>query len=106
MSKFDSTSDIPWSNLDLILILDKTFPDSKFIHLDRDDKSWLKSFITFRKKYTDDIRPEEHLDDFRKHNKYIAEYFKNFPESRFISLSLSDSDVKIKLEKFLEVKLP
>jgi len=46
-AKFDSADDLPWLKEDLIPVLDEIFPGSKFIHLERDEVSWCKSFETW-----------------------------------------------------------
>jgi hypothetical protein len=45
--KFEAFRDGPWHEEDLYERLDKRFPNSKFILLERDDKSWIKSVENF-----------------------------------------------------------
>lgn len=42
MKKFDSFTDGPWHNLDYSVI-NKHFPNSKYIYMMRDDESWINS---------------------------------------------------------------
>jgi len=44
---FEAFRDAPWHDDDLYKRLDKRFPNSKFILLERDDEGWLKSMENF-----------------------------------------------------------
>ena len=49
-SKFESFDDQPWFKVDLIPVLDRKFPNSKFIYLTRDEESWKNSMHNWGKK--------------------------------------------------------
>tara|TARA_B100000686_G_scaffold353984_1_gene461972 strand:+ start:1391 stop:2062 length:672 start_codon:yes stop_codon:yes gene_type:complete len=46
IDKYDSFEDNPWRNIDYE-ILDRRYPNSKFIILERDDESWIRSLEYF-----------------------------------------------------------
>jgi len=48
-ARLDSTSDIPWSYPELLPLLYKTFPGSKFVYLTREEEPWKKSYVRFHK---------------------------------------------------------
>lgn len=104
-SKFDSFDDLPWLKEDLIPVLDKKFPNSKFIYLERDEESWKKSIYnwTFIKtgSYPD---INEKLKCYRAHKKFVLEYFKDRINKDLIILNIKDEEGFSKLAKFLEKK--
>ena len=97
--------DIPWLKEDMIPILDKTFSNSKFIYLTRDETSWKKSFYNWRFKR---IGKYPDLDKawvaYKKHEKFVYEYFKDRPSSEFIVLDVRDEKGFKKLADFLGKK--
>ena len=104
-SKFDSFDDLPWLKEDMIPILDKTFPKSKFIYLTREEESWKKSFYNWRYKvmgkYPD---ADKAWIAYKKHEKFVYEYFKDRPSSDFIVLDVRDEKGFKKLADFLGKK--
>lgn len=105
-AKFESFDDLPWLKEDMIPILDKKFPGSKFIYLDRDEEAWKNSIKQWTKKVSDkDIDPDEKIEGFRSHKKFVLDYFNNRP-SDFISLEISDPSGFQKLATFLNKQAP
>ncbi|HNP17776.1 MAG TPA: sulfotransferase [Fulvivirga sp.] len=106
-SKFESFDDLPWLKEDMIPKLDKAFPSSKFIYLHREEEDWIKSFESYSLKKKG-IRPnmKKELLSYKKHERFVREYFKNWPENRFIELNIKDDLGAKKLSKFLSVKKP
>lgn len=101
-SKYDSFDDLPWLKEDMIPILDKTFPGSKFVYLERDEESWKKSFYNWRfKQFGQYPDIEKGLEDFRKHKEFVFEYFKN-RQSDLLTINISDKEAFMKLAKFLK----
>lgn len=104
-AKFDSLDDLPWLKEDMIPILDKAFPNSKFIYLDRDEESWKKSIFTWTYKVTGKYPIiEEKLHEFRKHKEFVLNYFKNRPKDQFIILDIKDEEGFKNLAHFLDKK--
>jgi hypothetical protein len=105
-SKFDSFDDLPWLAKDMIPILDNKFPNSKFIYLERDEKSWLNSYKnwSFKQKgsYPD---LERGLAGFRNHQKFVNDYFKSRPND-ILYLDVIDEFGFIKLANFLGKQAP
>lgn len=103
-AKFDSLDDLPWLKEDMIPILDKVFPNSKFIYLERDEKSWQHSMYnwTFKKtgKYPD---MEIKLKEYRDHKKFVLDYFRG-REDDFLILDIKDPIGFRKLADFLGKK--
>ena len=101
-AKFDSVDDLPWLKEDMIPILDRIFPNSKFVYLTRDEESWQKSIYhwTYKKtgKYPD---LEQKLEQFRKHREFVLKYFKNRPKEQFLTLDIKDKEGFKKLSDFL-----
>ncbi|GAB4552593.1 MAG: hypothetical protein Tsb0014_46360 [Pleurocapsa sp.] len=101
-AKFDSVDDLPWLKEDMIPILDRVFPNSKFIYLTRDEESWQKSIYhwTYQKtgKYPN---LEQELENFRKHRDFVLNYFKNRPKDQFLILDIKDEEGLKKLANFL-----
>ena len=101
-AKFDSVDDLPWLKEDMIPVLDRVFPNSKFIYLFRDEESWQKSLYNFFYQVTG-IYPnlEKHLQSFRKHKKFVLDYFRDRPANQFIILDVRDKKGFKKLAEFL-----
>lgn len=101
-AKFDSVDDLPWLKEDMIPVLDKAFPNSKFIYLSREEESWKKSMYNWRYKtfneYPDLVKS---LEAYRDHKKFVLNYFKDRPQKDFISLNIRDEKGFKKLAKFL-----
>lgn len=104
-AKFESFDDLPWLQSDMIPIVDKKFPNSKFIYLARDEKSWQKSLYnwtyTMSGKYPNKQYIEKRLADFRKHRNFVLDYFNNRPADEFIILDVTDKMGFKKLADFL-----
>lgn len=102
MARFDSADDLPWLKEDMIPILDRSFPKSKFIYLIRDEESWKKSLRnwSFNRtgKYPD---LEMRLKSFRKHKEFVLNYFEDRKDEDFIILDVKDPMGFKKLASFL-----
>ncbi len=105
-AKFDSTDDLPWLKEDMIPILDKTFPKSKFIYLIREESAWKNSFRNWNYKKTGKYpNIEEGYKNYLKHQKFVYEYFKNRKNDLLI-IDVNESDAFIKVGKFIKKKAP
>lgn len=104
-SKFDSFDDLPWLKEDIIPLLDKTFPNSKFVYLTRDEKSWKISYFNFQYKgfgeYPD---VDKAWEDYKEHERFVLEYFKDRDPKKFIILDVRDEMGFKKLADFLGKK--
>lgn len=105
-SKYDSFDDLPWLKEEMIVLLDKTFPGSKFVYLERDEESWKKSiyYWTYKEKgvYPDMDRV---LSEFREHKKFVFEFFKGRSKDLLV-IDVSEPDAFHKLAKFLGKEAP
>ena len=107
IDKYDAFEDVPCQSVE-VKILDEKYPNSKFILLERDDESWIKSLeywsspglkenedwktwikfdrelVTERWVTDRDNLIKEHLD--YKHEKYniVKEYFRNRPDDLLV----------------------
>jgi len=100
-AKFDSVDDLPWSKEDMIPILDKVFPDSKFVYLVRDEESWKNSFRRsniIKGRYPD---VEKRLREYRKHREFVMQYFADKPKEQFLVLDVSKEGAFKELADFL-----
>ena len=104
-AKFDSADDLPWLSEKMIPLLDKTFPHSKFIYLERDEESWKKSLKKWRKKvFGDEPDLELQFAAFKAHEKFVKDYFTNREGIDLIVLDIKDEEGMLKLAKFLGKK--
>lgn len=108
---YDVFQDDPWYMIYPYLY--KNFPNAKFIFLERDETSWIKSVQNFygRDKYNNANRRRfygdadtisnktDYLKKYRFHNQQVKDYFKS--RDNFISISISNNSDAIKLQKFL-----
>lgn len=105
-SKFDSFDDLPWLTEDMIPLLDKVFPHSKFVYLTREEEAWKKSLYNWTFKVTGtypDI--EKRLADFYSHRDFVMNYF-NGRENDLLILDVSEEKSFEKLAAFLGKKAP
>ena len=101
-AKFDSLDDLPWLKEDMIPILDRVFPDSKFVYLTRDENLWKKSMYNWTYKMTGEYPDlDEKLEEFRNHREFVLDYFEDRSKEQFLVLDVSDADAFQTLVKFL-----
>ena len=96
---FDGAKDSPWPIL--YESLDRAFPGSKFIHVERDPEAWIQSAVKDFGAHPNAIRrviygspcPEGNeaawLARYARHNREVREYFADRPGD-FLSLRLED----------------
>lgn len=90
-ARFDSLDDLPWLKQDMIPVLDKAFPNSKFIYLTRDEEAWKKSLYNWRSQLSGkepDI--EKSMQRYRWHRDFVMDYFRDRPTSEFLILDVKD----------------
>lgn len=105
-SKFDSFDDLPWLKEDMIPVLDKSFPGSKFIYLERDEESWKKSLYNWRYKTFQEYPDlDKSFQMYKEHRKFVLNYFENRSESDFLILNIKDKSGFKKLANFLNKKV-
>lgn len=105
-ARFDSFDDLPWLKEDMIPLLDKVFPGSKFVFLERGEEEWLRSYKnwTFKVKgFHPDL--EEGLKAFKAHRAFVLDYFSK-RQKDFLILNISDEKAFEKLGLFLDRKPP
>ena len=106
-SKFESFDDQPWFKVDLIPVLDRKFPNSKFIYLTRDEESWKNSMHNWgKKKWGEYPNVDEGLEGFIKHRQFVMEYFKGRLGKDFLILDIKDPMGFKKLSDFLGKSAP
>lgn len=101
-AKFESFDDLPWLEEAMIPILDKHFPGSKFIYLERDEASWKKSIYNWTYQMTGkypDINQK--FTSYKKHRRFVLDYFKNRSSDQFIILNIKDEKGFKKLADFV-----
>ena len=104
-AKFDSVDDLPWLKEDMIPILDRVFPNSKFIYLTRDEESWQKSIYNWTYKIKGEYpNLEQKLVQFKKHREFVSNYFRNRSKEQFLILDITDKEGFKKLADFLGEK--
>jgi hypothetical protein len=106
-AKFDSFDDLPWLKQDMIPILDKRFPGSKYIYLERDESSWKRSLarwgeLTFGSTPDVDVGWKEYL----AHREFVLNYFKGRSPKEFMVLDVRDPVGFRKLANFLGKAAP
>lgn len=102
MARFDSADDLPWLKTDMIPVLDRTFPNSKFIYLIRDEESWKKSLRNWSFNRTGQYPDiDKQLESFRRHKDFVLDYFEDRKDEDFIILDVKDPKGFKKLASFL-----
>jgi len=111
LEDYDAFQDDPW--YEIFEYVDSKGFDMKFIYLDRDEKSWLRSVQRFygADRYNNRIRrhfyghantieyPEIYLQKYRTHKERVMRYFQR--KANFIVVDVKKDEDAIKLQKFL-----
>jgi len=113
--KFEAFVDGPWHYTNVYRTLDREFPNSKFILLERDIQSWIKSYENF---FSDDkmalgtcpindfqSKKQEIIDNHLKKYKEIKAYFKNRPKDLLV-MNICAGEGWEKLCPFLGLPIP
>ena len=102
-SKYESFDDLPWSKEDMIGILDRSFPGSKYIYLERDESSWKRSLARWSALGFNDSTVDVHArwKEYLKHREFILKYFEQRSGSELLILDVSDPIGFMKLADFL-----
>jgi hypothetical protein len=116
--KFQAFEDAPWHDFDLYKRLDKRFPYSKFILLERDDESWIKSMENHFSEHKNCNNIDNRyliknfhekkqliLDYKTKRYKEVKKYFRNRPEDLLV-MNICTGEGWEKLCPFLELPIP
>ena len=104
-AKFESFDDLPWLKEDMIPVLDRVFPNSKFIYLTRDEESWQNSIYHWTHKMTGEYPDvDECLVQYRAHHDFVLDYFKDRSKDEFLVLDISEKNGFKKLADFLGKK--
>lgn len=101
-SKYDSFDDLPWLDQTFIPIIDKKFPNSKFIYLNRDENSWRKSVTEWTELRTGVSSGDNVYLSFKAHQKFVLNYFKDRDD--LLILEIDDKLGFKKLADFLNAK--
>ena len=103
---FESFDDLPWNKHRFLKRLDGTFPNSKYVLLERDPNDWLASLQSFRHRTgKTDVDPENAIEHYAKRNRLIKDYFKKRPGDLLI-MEVCEGDGYEKLCPFLNVPTP
>lgn len=106
-AKFESLDDLPWLKDDMIPVLDRVFPGSKFVYLERDEQSWMKSMNSWWYKIFGEYPDlDAKLEEYRAHREFVYDYFKGRSSESFIVLDVRDPEGYTKLGEFLGVPVP
>ena len=104
-SKFDSFDDLPWLKEEMIPILDRTFKNSKWIYLVREEKSWKTSFRNWSyKKLGEYPNVDEKYQNYLKHQSFVLDYFKD--RDCLLVVNVQEVGAYSKIAKFLNKKAP
>jgi hypothetical protein len=126
IDKYDAFQDVPWHSID-VQILDKKYPGSKFILLERDDESWIRSLEywsspALNKDWEEWIEPDRDLVTEKwvidrdnlikeylewKYLKYekIKEYFRDRKDDLLV-MNICDGEGWEVLCSFLNISIP
>ena len=100
-AKLDSVDDLPWLKEDIIPVFDRVFLNSKFIYLTRDEESWKQSIYHWTFKIFGEYPDlQKKIEEYRKHRKFVLNYFADRPKEQFLVLDIKDQNGYDKLARF------
>lgn len=106
-ARFSSFDDLPWLKEDMIPILDKRFPGSRFVYLFREEAAWKKSYLDWSYQVTGHYPDvEAGWAAYEKHRDFVLSYFEGRAGSDFISLEIRDPFGFRRLGEFLGKEAP
>jgi hypothetical protein len=102
MKDFESADDAPWHKIDMIPLLDETFPGSRFIYLSRDEDSWKNSVVNWTLKMTG-IQPniQDYLNDYLAHRDFVDQYFVGDKAAALVRIDVGEPGSFNQLKTFL-----
>jgi hypothetical protein len=91
---FESFDDLPWNHTGLLEHLDKAFPESKFILLERDGESWFRSMQIHRieRHEAPMVDKEFEIKKFAGHNDFVKQYFCGEKQSQLLVMNVIEGD--------------
>lgn len=98
---FDSLDDLPWFSPDFVVAYRNRFPGSFYVLLERDERSWLRSYRGF---YGAICSPEEALLRYRNHHGRMLEILADEPN--VLRLNICAGEGYVKLCPFLGIDIP
>lgn len=98
---FDSLDDLPWFSPDFVIAYRNYFPGSFYVLLERDERSWLRSYLSF---YGAICSPEEALLRYRNHHGRMLEILADEPN--VLRLNICAGEGYVKLCPFLGIDIP
>lgn len=109
-SRYDAYIDYPMGEKDLYKIIDKEFPESKFILTVRDKESFAKSYTNYFKEINkhkgfDEKKVKKIIEDSQTRNIEVQKYFKNRPDQLLVMNIIAGDDWE-KLCNFLNKPIP
>ncbi len=102
---FESFDDLPWNKIEILEQLDKEFPGSKFVLLERDSESWFKSFQKqlIKKGHIPSTDKASCIKKYEEHNEYVRQYFSGEKQKQLLIMNVINGDGYEKLCPFLEL---
>ena len=106
-SRYESFDDSPWLKEGLIPVLDKNFPGSKYIYLERDELSWKGSYTRFTKLiFGASSDADIGWNEYCQHREFVLNYFRERSPAEFLVLDVRDPVGFRKLANFLGKAAP
>jgi len=106
-AKYESFDDLPWLKETMIPILDRSFPGSKYIYLERDEISWKSSLAAWSKLiFGTSYDVNAGWTDYLLHREFVLNYFRDRSPGEFLILDVSDPVGFRKLADFLGKAAP
>lgn len=100
--KFSSFDDLPWLREDVIPVIDRSFPGSQYIYLERDEASWKRSLARWGKlTFGQEVDVELGWQEYLRHRRFVLDYFASRSPSEFLVLDVRDPIGFRKLAAFL-----
>ncbi|MEB3265092.1 MAG: sulfotransferase [Cyanobacteriota bacterium] len=99
--RFDSLDDWPWSMPAFVAAFQQRFPNSRYVLLERDEVTWLRSYRAF---FNATAADGELLDELRSHHRMMDQLLAN--EQHVLRMNICAGDGYEKLCPFLGLPVP
>jgi hypothetical protein len=100
---FESFDDLPWNMVEILEQLDKAYPASRFVLLERDSESWFGSLIKYQIKLGQQpvTGKEAAIKKYEERNEFVRRYFAGSKEGQLLVMNVTEGEGYEKLCPFL-----
>ena len=103
---WESFDDLPWNKIGFLETLDRESPGSRYVLLEREPESWLKSMSRFAERMSQVLdHGMDPIEFYRQRNQRVRDHFRDRPDDLLV-MDICGGDGYEVLCPFLDVPVP